>query len=58
MEDNISNKIYDEGFKTADKYSSYSDFDNSVSELFENYIKTRTSNLTEELNKNKNTELV
>ena len=58
LEDNISNKIYDEGFKTADKYSSYSNFDNSVSELFENYIKTRTSNLTEELNKNKNTELV
>jgi len=58
LEDNISNKIYDEGFKTSEKFSSHVNFDTTVSSLFENYINVRLSNLNEELNKHKNTELV
>lgn len=56
MEDNISEKIYNEGLKTSEKYSDESKMEKEIIEFFERYITNRISNFTEEINKHKNNE--
>jgi len=56
MEDNISEKIYNEGLKTSEKYSDKSKMENEIADLFERYIKNRIISFTEEINKHKNNE--
>lgn len=56
MEDNISEKIYNEGFKTSEKYSDETKMEKEIVEFFERYITNRISNFTEEINKYKNNE--
>jgi hypothetical protein len=56
MEDNISEKIYNESLKTSEKYSDKTKLENEISELFEKYISNRVSIFNEEINKLKNNE--
>ena len=51
FEDNVSEKLYESGFETAEKFSDENKFINSVNKSFENYRTLRISNFENELNK-------
>ena len=56
MEDNISEKIYNEGLKTSEQYSDKSKMGIEINNIFDRYISSRTATFTEEINKHKNNE--
>jgi hypothetical protein len=51
LEDNISDELYQNIEKTANKYSDYSKFEGQVVELFSKYIETRLEPFQEQLTK-------
>jgi hypothetical protein len=51
LEDNISDKLYDEGYLTAEKFSNKTKLENDVVMLFTNYLNTRLENLESQIEK-------
>ncbi len=51
LEDNISEKLYESGYETAEKYTNTDDFKSKVLERFSSYINTRLSNFNSQLEK-------
>ena len=51
LEDNVSDKLYEGGFKTAEKYSNTENYENKIVKLFNNLIESRIENFESELNK-------
>ena len=51
LEDNVSETLYQNAFKTAEKYSDVTKFENTVILSFESYFKTMKETFEEELNK-------
>ena len=51
LEDNISEKLYESGYETAEKYTNTDDFKSNVLERFSSYINTRLNNFESQLEK-------
>ena len=51
LEDNVSEKLYENGYNTAEKYSDTKKFQDIVLNMFESYFKTIKENFETELNK-------
>jgi glycosyltransferase involved in cell wall biosynthesis len=51
LEDNISEKLYESGNETAEKYTNTDDFKSNVLERFSSYINTRLNNFESQLEK-------
>ena len=51
LEDNISEKLYENGIETANKFSNFNEFEKNVIKLFSSYFDKKTSALKEEINK-------
>jgi len=51
LEDNISDKLYDEGYLTAEKFSDRTSFESKVTDLFTGYINTRLESFESQLEK-------
>lgn len=51
LEDNISEKLYESGFETAQKYSNQETFNSEVLKHFTSYINTRLNNFESQLEK-------
>lgn len=51
LEDNVSTKLYETGFQTAERYSNLEYFENNVVFLFSGYIGERLNSFEEQLNK-------
>ena len=51
LEDNIKSELYEEGFKTAEKYKNKQSFESSVVTLFENYLNTRADSFESQISK-------
>ena len=51
LEDNISDKLYDSGIETAEKYSNHDTFKGKAIELFSNYISKRLDSFEAQYNK-------
>ena len=51
LEDNISEKLYESGYETAEKFTNTDDFKSKVLERFSSYINTRLSNFNSHLEK-------
>jgi hypothetical protein len=51
LEDNISEKLYESGYETAEKFTNTDDFKSKVLERFSSYINTRLSNFNSQLEK-------
>jgi hypothetical protein len=51
LEDNISEKLYESGNETAEKYTNTDDFKSNVLERFSSYINTRLDNFESQLEK-------
>jgi len=51
LEDNISDKLYDEGYLTSERFSNRNDFETKVTELFSGYINTRLESFESQLEK-------
>jgi len=51
LEDNISEKLYDNGLETSSKFSDFGKFENNVIELFSDYFSKTTQVFQEEINK-------
>lgn len=56
LEDNIADKLYTQGFETAEQYSNKELFDNNSKTIFENYLNTRLEIFESQLNKFKEEE--
>jgi hypothetical protein len=51
LEDNVSEKLYENGFKTAEKYSDTNKFNGLILQSFQSYFNTIRQNFETELNK-------
>jgi len=51
LEDNISEKLYESGYETSEKFTNTDDFKSKVLERFSSYINTRLSNFNSQLEK-------
>lgn len=51
LEDNVSEKLYENGFKTAEKYSETNKFNGLILQSFQSYFNTIRQNFETELNK-------
>jgi hypothetical protein len=51
LEDNIKPELYEEGFKTAEKYKNKQEFESNVVTLFEGYLKTRADSFESQISK-------
>jgi hypothetical protein len=51
IEDNISEKLYENGTITAEKYSSTEKFNNSIVDLFKKYLSSREEYFSQQINK-------
>jgi hypothetical protein len=51
IEDNISEKLYSNGVETSKQYQDLNKFKNSVTELFEKYLKSREEYFSQQINK-------
>jgi glycosyltransferase involved in cell wall biosynthesis len=51
LEDNVSDKLYEGGIKTAEKYSNIESHEKKVASLFEKLIESRIENFESEYNK-------
>jgi hypothetical protein len=51
IEDNISEKLYEDGLNTSSKYQDLEKFNTSVVELFTSYITFRVDTFSQQLNK-------
>jgi glycosyltransferase involved in cell wall biosynthesis len=51
LEDNVSDKIYEGGILTSEKYSSVEIHEKKITKLFENLIESRLENFESEYNK-------
>ena len=51
LEDNVSDKLYQGGIQTAQKYSNIENYKNRAISLFDNMVQTRIENFESELNK-------
>ena len=51
IEDNISEKLYEDGLSTSSKYQDLSNFNRKVVELFTTYLTSRAENFSQQLNK-------
>lgn len=51
LEDNISPVLYEEGLKTAEKFSDSENFKNEIIKLFENYLTIRANSFEEQISK-------
>ena len=51
LEDNISDKLYESGIETAEKYSNHDTFKGKAIELFSNYISKRLDSFEAQYNK-------
>ena len=51
LEDNISEKLYQNGLDTSSEFSDFQKFEKNVIELFSDYFSKRTQGFQEEINK-------
>jgi hypothetical protein len=51
IEDNISEKLYTSGLETAKQYQNLEKFESTVVSLFENYVNSRLTSFSEQINK-------
>lgn len=57
IEDNISEKLYQSGVETSEKYKDITQFESNVVSLFNNYVNSRKSYFSQQINKFKEEEV-
>lgn len=57
IEDNISEKLYQSGIETSEKYKDITQFESNVVSLFNNYVNSRKSYFSQQINKFKEEEV-